>query len=303
MWFREGVERVGRGVMGLRFGPWPSALLRRLLLSGWTPKVHTDRAETEPIDLMVRMDRLADQLERTAEAMGARPDLSEAAELLERTREQTLEVVELLQEVREQAEAEVEKGRAQGREIVEQAKALRLTVLRDMARRRQTARVQVERLRAGRDKLMATLGEVRQSIDQSMESAKLSLAEAKVVADTAARRAEDEAEPSDLALLSELDDAQTVGMIQEHDPEHPVERDPVEAAAEHPVERDPVEAAAEHPVECDPVEAAAEHPVLTSAGDGQEVGAIFARLRTRSDPLEGDREIVPDAAKISTVDE
>ena len=102
----------------------------------------------------------------------------------------------------------------EGREIVEKAKALRLTVLRDMARRRQAARAQVERLRGGTRQAHIHLWvRLAHSIDQSMESAKLSLAEAKVQADAAARRVEDEVEPTDLALLSELDDAENVGMI------------------------------------------------------------------------------------------
>ncbi|WP_419918348.1 hypothetical protein [Candidatus Poriferisocius sp.] len=276
----------------------------------------------ELTEVVSRIDRLVGELERTAEAMGSRPDIPSAGEvvelleqagerarslveLLQQAREQAEAEVELLQQAREQAEAEVEKGRAQGREIVEQAKTLRLTVLRDMARRRQTARVQVERLRAGRDKLMATLLEARHSIDQSLELAKLSLAEAKVVADTAARRVEEETGPSDLALLSELDDAQTVGMIPDSGP--------VEVVVEHPVlagagdgECDPV--VVEHPVlagagdgECDPV--VVEHPVLAGAEDSKQVEAVFARLRSRSDPPQEDREIMRDAAKIPAGDE
>ena len=225
-------------------------------------------------------------------------DVDQVAELLEQAYEQAQAVAGLLQEARDQAEAEVEHGRDQGREIVEQAKTLRLAVLRDMARRRQSARVQVERLRAGRDKLMATLSEARGSIDQSLESAKLSLTEAKVMANAAARRVEDEAEPTDLALLSELDDAQIVGMVPDVDSE-PVARVQPVPVASNDVQPSPEGREAQagvtvlSPVERDPVEAAADHPALTG-DDGSGVDAIFARLRFQS---ENQREGAKNAAE------
>lgn len=250
--------------------------------------------QTEANEMAARASRLAEKLDKSVEDLRSRQDLSDAGELLElleQAGEQAQAVAGLLQEAREQAEAEVEHGRVQGREIVEQAKTLRLTVLRDMARRRQTARAQVERLRAGRDKLMATLSEARHSIEQSMEAAKLSLAEAKVVADAAARRVEDETEPTDLALLSELDDAQVVGMV----PDANATNDDIEEVGES-VTLLPS-------AELDPVKAAAEHPVLTSVGDSGDVDAIFARLRSQSGVSHDDRETAPGAAKTPAGDE
>lgn len=234
------------------------------------------QTQAEAREMATRIRRLAEELQTTVEELQSHQDVSgvdELAGLLEQAYEQAQSVAGLLQEARDQAEAEVEQGRAEGREIVEKAKALRLTVLRDMARRRQAARAQVERLRAGRDKLISILGEARNSIDQSMESAKLSLAEAKVEADAAARRVEDEVEPTDLALLSELDDAENVGMITDGDsaPDVPAPPDVQESVTLLP------------PAERDPVEAAAEHPVLASADDNRDVDAIFARLRLQSD--------------------
>ena len=245
------------------------------------------QTQTEADEMAARARRLAEELQTTFEELRTRQDFSgadELAELLERAYEQAQTVAGLLQEARDQAEAEVEHGRAQGREIVEQAKALRLTVLRDMARRRQGARAQVERLRAGRDKLISMLGEARNSIDQSMETARLSLAEAKVLADAAARRVEDEAEPTDLALLSELDDAQVVGMVPETAPVPEVEEGVTLLPA----------------VERDPVESAADHPALASAGDKGDVDAIFARLRTQSDQPQEVGESRQDAAESPT---
>ena len=243
--------------------------------------------QTEAIEMATRAGWLVENLDKTVEALRSQQDLADAGEvveLLEKAGEQAQAVAGLLQEAREQAEAEVEHGRVQGREIVEQAKALRLTVLRDMARRRQTARAQVERLRAGRDKLMASLSDARHSIEQSLESAKLSLAEAKVVADAAARRVEDETEPTDLALLSELDNSQIVGMV------------PDVGAGHEDSEETPESVTLLPPAERDPVEAAAEHPVLTNAGDSSAVDAIFARLRSQSGQPQDDRETAPGAA-------
>ena len=258
------------------------------------------QTQTEAGEMATRARRLAEELQTTVEELRSQKDVSgvgEVAELLEQAYGQAQAVAGLLQEARDQAEAEVEHGRSQGREIVEQAKALRLTVLRDMARRRQSARSQVERLRAGRDKLTATLSEVRHSIDQSLESAKLSLSEAKVMADAAARRVEDESEPTDLALLSELDDAQIVGMVPEFDsePEAQAQPEPVAANDDHDDEiQEGVILLT--PVERDPVEAAADHPVLASADDSQDVDAIFARLRSQSDQQQEEGETVRDAA-------
>lgn len=245
------------------------------------------QTQTEADEMAARARRLAEELQATFEGLRTQQDFSgadELADLLERAYEQTQAVAGLLQEARDHAEVEVEHGRAQGREIVEQAKALRLTVLRDMARRRQGARAQVERLRAGRDKLISMLGEARNSIDQSIETARLSLAEAKVLADAAARRIEDEAEPTDVALLSELDDAQAVGMVPETAPAPEVE----EGVTLLPT------------VERDPVESAADHPALSSAGDKGDVDAIFARLRTQSDQPQEVGESRQDAAESPT---
>lgn len=250
--------------------------------------------QAEATEMAARAGRLAEKLEKTVEALRSQQDLSDAGEvveLLEQAGEQAHAVAGLLEEAREHAEAEVEHGRVQGREIVEQAKTLRLTVLRDMARRRQTARAQVERLRAGRDKLIATLSEARHSIEQSMESAKLSLAEAKVVADAAARRVEDETEPTDLALLSELDDAQVVGMVPDVGPEHEDSEEVHESVT------------LLSPAESDPVKAAAEHPVLTNVDDSSEVDAIFARLRSQSGQPQSDGETAPGAARTPVGDE
>jgi len=264
------------------------------------------QTETEADELATRARRLAEDLQTTFEELRSQQDFSgadELAELLEQAYEQAQSVAGLIQEARSQAEAELEHGRAQGRDIVEQAKALRLTVLRDMARRRQGARAQVERLRAGRDKLISVLGEARDSIDQSIETARLSLAEAKVLADAAARRIEDEAEPTDLALLSELDDAQVVGMVPETPSPHEIQSELDDAQVVGMVPETPSPHEIQEGVtllpagERDPVDAAADHPVLSSAGDKGDVDAIFARLRSQRDQRQKVCESGQDAAE------
>ena len=260
------------------------------------------QTQTEAGEMATRARRLAEQLQATVAELRSQQEFSgaeELAELLEQAYEQAQGVAGLLQEAREQAEAEVEHGRDQGREIVEQAKTLRLTVLRDMARRRQAARAQVERLRAGRDKLISILNEARSSIDQSIDSARLSLAEAKVLADAAARRVEDEAQPTDLALLTELDDAENVGMIPEAEPVPDTPAQPV-SAVEQEANADPGDQEGVTllpPTGRDPVEAAADHPALASADENHDVDSIFARLRSQSGQSEEDRETARDAAE------
>ena len=261
------------------------------------------QTQTEAGEMATRARRLAEQLQTTVAELRSQQEFSgaeELAELLEQAYEQAQGVAGLLQEAREQAEAEVEHGRDQGREIVGQAKALRLTVLRDMARRRQAARAQVERLRAGRDKLISILSEARSSIDQSIDSAKLSLAEAKVLADAAARRVEDEVQPTDSALLTELDDAERVGMIPEAEPIPPKTPAQPVPAVEQEANADSGDQEGETllpPTGCDPLEAAADHPALVGAGEDHDVDAIFARLRSQSGQSKEDSETALDAGE------
>jgi len=259
------------------------------------------QTQTEAGEMVASARRLAEQIQTTVADLRSQQETSgaeELAELLEQAYEQAQAVDGLFQKVRDQATAEVEHGRDQGKEILQQAKALRLTVLRDMAQRRQAARAQVERLRAGRDKLIAILSEARSSIDQSVDSAKLSLAEAKILADAAARRVEDEGQPTDLALLSELDDAENVGMIPEPhsapEPSAPGEGGEMIAGAgvQEGVAFLP-------PAGRDPVEAAADHPAMIGADGSHDVDAIFSRLRSQSGRPQEDRETAPDAAEAS----
>jgi hypothetical protein len=95
--------------------------------------------------------------------------------------------------IRAQAQAaageELEAAKARGREMVGEAHALRERVLADLVRRRSLARVQIEQLRAGRERLIEAYRVVRRTLDEATDELSVVEAEAKVAADSAARRA------------------------------------------------------------------------------------------------------------------
>src|SRR5437879_5626651 len=95
--------------------------------------------------------------------------------------------------IRAQAQAaageEVEAAKARGREMVGEAHALRERVLADLVRRRSLARVQIEQLRAGRERLIEAYRVVRRTLDEATDELSVVETEAKLAADSAARRA------------------------------------------------------------------------------------------------------------------
>ena len=82
-----------------------------------------------------------------------------------------------------------------------------------MDRRRRQARAQVERLRVGRDRLLRSYEVVRRTLDETTVELKLSLKEAKVRGDTAARTVASEPLASRQQLESELADAKLIGRV------------------------------------------------------------------------------------------
>jgi hypothetical protein len=107
-----------------------------------------------------------------------------------------------LDRAREHSEAELESARTQGKHMVAEAQAVRERVLRDLAVRRKKARQQVEKLNAGRERLLEAYEVVRRTIDEATTELSTSLTDARVAADAAARRIEEEPEPT----LEELDE-------------------------------------------------------------------------------------------------
>ena len=86
--------------------------------------------------------------------------------------------------------------------MVAEAQAVRERVLRDLAVRRKRARQQVEKLNAGRERLLEAYDVVRRTVGEATDELTTSLADARLAADAAARRIDEEPEPT----LEQLDE-------------------------------------------------------------------------------------------------
>src|SRR5690606_33436313 len=103
---------------------------------------------------------------------------------------------------RGEGEAIREEARQEGRAMVAEAQVVRERILRDLAVKRKRARQQVEKLNAGRERLLQAYEVVRATIDDATSELSTSLVDARVAADAAARRIEDEPEQT----LEQLDE-------------------------------------------------------------------------------------------------
>lgn len=121
--------------------------------------------------------------ERTAEAEAAATALREAAES---------EAARVRSEAADAAEAEVAEARETGREMVQEARDARERILRDLAERRQVARRQLEALRAGREALLEAFASARSVLDDATDDLVDALPAARVAADEAARRVQED---------------------------------------------------------------------------------------------------------------
>jgi len=106
-----------------------------------------------------------------------------------------------------EAAAAVEAGRIRGRDMVAEAQVVRERVLRDLATRRKKARQQVEKLNAGRERLLQAYDVVRRTIDEATTELTVSLSDARLAAEAAARRIADEPEPTLEQLDEEVSEA------------------------------------------------------------------------------------------------
>ena len=118
-----------------------------------------------------------------------------------------------LDRAQEEAAAAVEAGRVRGREMVAEAQVVRERVLRDLAARRKKARQQVEKLNAGRERLLQAYEVVRRTIDEATTELTVSLSDARLAADAAARRIADEPDPTLEQLDAEVSDAGLAGLV------------------------------------------------------------------------------------------
>ena len=162
---------------------------RRLAEARAEGEAMLERARTE-------MDR------RTAEADDAatRIRAEAAADAQERRDEGQRE----LERMRAEAEAELEAARARGREMVAEAQAVRERVLRDLSSRRKRARQQVEKLNAGRERLLEAYAVVRSTVDEATTELHTALSDARLAADAAARRVDEEPELTTEELDAEI---------------------------------------------------------------------------------------------------
>ncbi len=140
---------------------------------------------------------------------------AEAEEAAARIRAEGQEQAEALREegraglaaARADAESALDAARQQGRHMVAEAQAVRERVLRDLSVRRKRARQQVEKLNAGRERLLQAYDVVRHTIDEATTELNVSLIDARVAGNAAARRIDDEPETTLEELDAEVADA------------------------------------------------------------------------------------------------
>jgi DivIVA domain-containing protein len=126
-----------------------------------------------------------------------------------------------LTQARSEGEAALEAARQEGRGMVAEAQAVRERVLRDLAVRRKRARQQVEKLNAGRERLLAAYEVVRRTADEATDELSTALLDARLAADAAARRIDEEPEPSIEQLDEEVANAGLIDLpIAAHDHSH-----------------------------------------------------------------------------------
>ncbi|MDP1806338.1 MAG: hypothetical protein Q8K72_14285, partial [Acidimicrobiales bacterium] len=88
--------------------------------------------------------------------------------------------------------------------MVAEAQAVRERVLRDLASRRKRARQQVEKLNAGRERLLEAYAVVRTTVDDATSELHTALSDARLAADAAARRVDEEPEVTTEQLDAEI---------------------------------------------------------------------------------------------------
>ena len=155
---RRGFDRVSVATL-LRQA---AAEIRRLRTQADALRRRADELEAAPHPEL--------EAERIAEALG-----QEAVRVLEAARAAAAERAGRAEEERgrmlEQARSDgaqiVEESRAQGRDIVAEARSVRKQILGDLVRKRQSYRIELEQLRAAGDRLLKSLAELRQEIDDS----------------------------------------------------------------------------------------------------------------------------------------
>src|SRR5690606_754350 len=106
----------------------------------------------------------------------------------------------------------VEAARTQGREMVAEAQVVRERILTDLARRRKSARAQLEQLRAARERLVEAYAVVRRTLDEATTELTVALPEARLAAEAAGRRADEDDDLSVEEIEAELDAGRFAGL-------------------------------------------------------------------------------------------
>ena len=256
----------------------------------------TEEAEQEAAKIRALADERALAIAEAAEAVAAEA----AATAEQQVRDAQAEAIRVGVEAAAAAEAEIEAALATGRQMVHEAQAVRERVLKDLARKRKAARVQLEQLRAGRERLMEAYAVVRRTLDEVTEELRVALTEAKLSADSAARRAESEPEAELEELEAEVVAAQMAGLG-----EPVVAFEPIVEAAPPPVVPEVVEVVAAPIVEEDslpplpdeiPPAPETPRPIVPPRGKGKRRGVpdlppVELTPLTPRDPVEGMRVI------------
>ncbi len=168
-----------------------------------------DTAESEVAELREAVATEVAEQRELAEAEVAELRATAAAEVAALR----AEADQARRQMSEDAEAELERARAEGRRMVAEARAVRERILTDMARRRNVAKQQVERLRAGRDRLLDAVQVVRKAVEETTEELNDAVVEARLAGERAARQVDVDAIPTARELDIEVELAKDAGLI------------------------------------------------------------------------------------------
>lgn len=164
------------------------------------------RAEAERVTAEAQAEAERVTAEARAEADQVTADARAEAELL------TTEATSARDQALTDAAAAVESGRQQGRDMVAEAQVVRERILTDLARRRKAARAQLEQLRAARERLLEAYAVVRRTLEEATTELTVAVPEARLAAEAAGRRIDDEDDLSVEEIEAELDAGRFAGL-------------------------------------------------------------------------------------------
>ena len=253
---RRGFDRVSVATL-LRQA---AAEIRRLRTQADALRRRADELEAAPQPEL--------EAERIAEALG-----QEAVRVLEAARAAAAERAgraeeeqgRMLEQARSDGAQIVEESRAQGRDIVAEARSVRKQILGDLVRKRQSYRIELEQLRAAGDRLLKSLAELRQEIDDSAVRLVQAVPEAQAAAERVGLLLTGP-EPTPEQVDAEIADIEEALLEIRPQAEAPEPPDAADGAVLYDVEAE------------DEAGAEAEDPFDRDEPAG--VGDIFARLRS-----------------------